>query len=68
MYVLAGDVAAELENMQKVFRNEVENHKNEIRRREEECNLQQEELVTVRKNIELHLRGGGRRINRIIIV
>lgn len=34
--------------MQKVFRNEVENHKNEMKRAEEEINLQQEELVNVR--------------------
>lgn len=48
MRYFSGDVTAELENMQKVFRNEVENHKTEMRRREEEINMQQEEVVAVR--------------------
>lgn len=41
------EVAVELENMQKVFRNEVENHQHEMKRREEMINVQQEELVNV---------------------
>ena len=37
----------ELENMQKVFRHEVENHKNEIKRRDEEAKAQLEEIARV---------------------
>lgn len=37
----------ELENMQKVFRHEVENHKNELKRRDEEAKAQQEEIARV---------------------
>lgn len=43
----SGDATTELETMQKVFRNEMENHKIELKRREEEINAQQEELVDV---------------------
>lgn len=54
------EVAAELENMQKVFRNEVDNHQHEMKRREEMINVQQEELVNVSgRSIDLVALGYG---------
>lgn len=41
------DVTAELESMQRLLRHEVENHKTELKRREDELNAQQEETENV---------------------
>lgn len=41
------DLSAELDNMQKVLRHEMDNHKNEILRRDERIQSQQEDMASV---------------------